>query len=111
MLISNAFSLNMLAAKPVCLAKVQRCTLEEAQGLVKGGVDSAVGHADTAALFSTLLGVDVPCARRTVELAEMVSMLVGQYKGPRLPEGTSVLPEGAVVEWLLVTLQYDLEWT
>jgi hypothetical protein len=29
---------------------------------------------------------------------------VGQYTGPRLPEGSKTLPEGASVEWLFVTV-------
>ncbi len=27
-----------------------------------------------------------------------------QYKGPRLPAGTTVLPEGAEMKWVIVTV-------
>lgn len=67
---------------------------------------SAVGHQDTANLFSNLLGVPVECNRKTLsfdgESEEPYTMLVGQYSGPRLPEGTSTLPEGAKIVWWLV---------
>ena len=63
---------------------------------------SAVGHADTAAVLSTVLGVDVPMNRTTLQMEHGVALLVGQYKGPRLPEGATALPEGATIEWWLV---------
>ena len=33
---------------------------------------------------------------------EGTTLFVGQYKGPRLPEGATALPEGAIVEWAMV---------
>lgn len=84
-------------------------TLEQARALVMArGFDSAVGHADTAALFSTLLGVKIPCNRVSVTIPPRAygvqpwTALVGQYSGPRLPEGTSTLPEGAEIRWITV---------
>ena len=63
--------------------------------------------ADTAAIFSSLLGLDVPCNRATFQLKEGVTLFVGQYKGPRLPEGATSLPEGATVEWAMVLVVID----
>lgn len=63
---------------------------------------SAVGHADTASLFSSLLETQVPANRVSVLLKEGDILLVGQYNGPRLPEGCTVLPEGATIRWWLV---------
>ncbi len=71
---------------------------------------SGVGHADTAALFSTLLGVDIPCNRISIAVPERVygqeqeawTAIVGQYSGPRLPEGATTLPEGATIRWVKV---------
>lgn len=69
---------------------------------VRAGVriiaDSAVGHADTAALFGKLLSAEVAVNRETVR-GFRGDALVGQYQGPRLPEGTTVLPEGASIQW------------
>jgi hypothetical protein len=104
--IANAFSLNMLCVEEllnieVCPAGpfVIKQDIEEF-----GGFTSLVGHADTAEIFSGLLDVKVSCNRATYTLEEDHILYVGQYKGPRLPEGTTTLPEGATVEWLMVTL-------
>ena len=105
--VANAFSLNMLAMEvgitnlQICPASpdVIRQEIEE-----EGGFTSIVGHADTAAVFSGLLGLDVPCNRATFQLEEGVTLFVGQYKGPRLPEGATTLPEGAKVEWAMVVI-------
>ena len=105
--IANAFSLNMLDLEvgvtdlKICPASpdVIRQEIEE-----KGGFTSVVGHADTANVFSSLLGLEVPTNRATFMLEEDVILFVGQYKGPRLPEGATTLPEGAKVEWAMVTI-------
>jgi hypothetical protein len=101
MLLLNAFSLNMIAAPAV--VSVTPITLERARELLEGRLDSAVGHPSTAAVFEAELGVGgVACARRTVTLSPGECAVVGQYRGPRLPEGARELPEGATIEWLLV---------
>ena len=105
--IANAFSLNMLALDfgvtnlQVCptFPEYIRHEIEAA-----GGFTSIVGHADTAAVLSSLLGLDVPCSRATFTLEVGVTLFVGQYKGPRLPEGATTLPEGANVEWAMVVI-------
>ena len=69
--IANAFSINMLAME-VGIANLQVCPTspefirEEVEAA--GGFTSIVGHADTAAVFSSLLGLDVPCNRATFQL-------------------------------------------
>ena len=103
--IANAF--NMMALE-VGATDLQVCKIppEYIRGEIEaaGGFTSIVGHADTAAVFSSLLGLDVPTNRATFLLEEGVTLFVGQYKGPRLPEGATSLPEGAKVEWAMVTL-------
>ena len=51
---------------------------------------------------SVSYGVEIPCNRATVALKEGDVALVGQYSGPRLPEGATSLPEGAAIKWLVV---------
>ena len=106
-IIANAFSLNMLPLE-VGITELQirptspdviRQEIAEASSFT-----SIVGHADTAAVFSDILGLDVPCNRATFQLEEGDALFVGQYKGPRLPEGATSLPEGAKVEWAMVTI-------
>ena len=79
--------------------------------LIAEGVESAVGHADTAAIFSNLLGVEIPENRRSVDVSEMATygvsdrgrcFLAGLYQGPRLLEGSTTLPEGASIAFFLV---------
>lgn len=101
--LTNAFSINMLSQTTSvsfthCHPSVVNGILDDAEG----GFVSAVGHADTAALFSKELGVSVPVNRITVEFDSDTTLVVGQYKGPRLPEGCSELPDGATIEWWLV---------
>ena len=105
--VANAFSLNMLDIGSgvtdlnVCRIPPEYIREEIAEA---GRFTSIVGHADTAEIFSSLLGLDVPCNRATFTLEEDVILFVGQYKGPRLPEGATELPEGARVEWVMVTI-------
>ena len=103
MLVLNAFSPNMIATFPVQV-KLEEISLEEAKAMVAADVESAVGHADTAAVFSDVLGVDVPANRISVSLDKGSVALVGQYRGPRLQEGAMSLPVGATIMWLRVTL-------
>ena len=99
MFILNAFSLNMIVGNADI--EIREFTRAMAASLAPACV-SAVGHADTAAVFSSVLGVTVPCNRVTVALKEGDVALVGQYSGPRLPEGATSLPEGATIKWMVV---------
>lgn len=103
--IVNAFSVNMLdvAENGVVKAVFQRITRAEAAARAADGFTSAVGHEDTARVFSAELGVEVPANRATVTITPSSGpILLGQYKGPRLPEGATTLPEGAEIQWFLV---------
>ena len=99
MFILNAFSLNMIVGNADI---VVREISQKVAARLAAICTSAVGHADTAAVFSSVLGVEVPCNRATVALKEGDVALVGQYSGPRLPEGATSLPEGATIKWLVV---------
>ena len=102
MYLLNAFSANMLAEFPVSVHFVDISPAVMAK-LAQESV-SAVGHADTAALFSAVLGIEVPCNRVSVTLKPGENALLGQYTGPRLPEGATTLPEGASIKWVVVSL-------
>jgi hypothetical protein len=101
MLLLNAFSINMLSGRMTTLTFSQ-IPQQMAGILARRGIESAVGHASTAAVFSAVLGVPVPCERRTVTISDGEPVLIGQYRGPRLSEGATELPEGATVEWWIV---------
>ena len=99
MFLLNAFSLNMIVGNADIV--VREVSLKTAASLA-ADCESAVGHADTAAVFSSVLGVEIPCNRVSVTLKEGDVALVGQYSGPRLPEGATTLPEGATIKWVVV---------
>jgi hypothetical protein len=90
MKILNAVSLNMLPSLVEGQMYWKKITLEEARNLawqaanpdLFGKLESCVGHADTAKVFS----------------------IVGQYIGPRLEVGATTLPVGARVDWFLVSV-------
>lgn len=102
MKICNAFSLNMISAFPAEI-RVEEISLVRAREIAAAGLESAVGHPDTAVVFGLQLGVEVPSVRSTVSLKGETT-LIGQYRGPRLPEGARELPAGATIQWLLVTV-------
>ena len=66
---------------------------------------SVIGHADTAAVVSNLLGKEVPCHRASIHLDTGDILYVAQVTGGRLPEGATTLPEGFSLTWLKVTVQ------
>ena len=102
MFILNAFSLNMLVGNADISVREVSPTVAAS---LAADCTSAVGHADTAAVFEAVLGVPVPCNRATVALKEGDVALVGQYSGPRLPEGATSLPEGAAIKWMVVAVK------
>ena len=105
MYILNAFSLNMLVGNADIVVREVSATVAAS---LAADCTSAVGHADTAAVFSAVLGVEIPCNRATVALKEGDVALVGQYSGPRLVEGATSLPEGATIKWLVVGVKAPL---
>jgi len=104
--ISNAFSLSMLdnedAHEGVYL-HVQEVGIPIVRTwLARYDWTSCVGHADTARLISNILGVEIPTNRVSVTLSHNDFVFVAQYAGPRLPEGSTTLPEGAELRFLMV---------
>lgn len=104
-IVSNAFSFNMFAEVPELLVN-RELTVEEAKELVsKEEFISSVGHADTAAILSNMLDADIPFNRANDKLGSGDKILVAQYSGPRLPEGTTTLPEGSKIKFILVQIK------
>ena len=109
-IILNSFSPNMLSQFPASVY-FEEMPLDEVRKLYADAesrnknpepLPSAVGHADTAAVFSSELSMTVPANRLNVSLTKGDRAIIGQYRGPRLPEGTTTLPEGATIMWLQV---------
>lgn len=99
--VGNAFSLNMLTSSTTI--NMQKLTTEEAIDIVAGNdITSIVGHIDTSAVFSNILGKEIPANRTSFTWENDDPLLIGQYTGPRLPEGATTLPEGATITWWLL---------
>jgi hypothetical protein len=103
--IGNALSLGMLD----CLSSgdlnlhVSLISIDQAKDWLHSNEwTSCVGHVDTAALLTSLLGCDIPAQRTSTSLEIGDQLLVAQYNGPRLPEGAVTLPDSAKIRYILV---------
>ena len=63
---------------------------------------SVIGHADTAAVVGGILGREILVNRTTYTVEPGDTLYVAQYSGPRLPEGATTLPEGAMVKFFRI---------
>lgn len=99
---ANAFSISMVSSyiensdyRDVDV-KIREVTQHiVSKELKRLGVESYIGHADTALILSGILDVDIPINRGSLTIEFDESIFVAQYSGPRLPEGSTQLPEGA----------------
>jgi hypothetical protein len=97
--ISNAFSLNMVAADT-------QLTISKA-GAIPADAKSCVGHESTAKVFSVLLGRDIPFNREAISLEKGDELYVGALFTPdgkpfRPPEGQVLTLEAlkeVVISW------------
>ncbi len=121
---TNAFSLNMVAPEALEIdpsgtgkflqLRFHSVTQETIINVAKiaGVVINAIGHADLAAIVHNRLhsgGFDLPPAERvSIQLQHRDRLLIAQYIGPRLPEKTTTLPEGAAITWIFARF-YDWE--
>ena len=99
--LGNAFSLQMLNTNQVTDIRV---TPVDVSTVKKADFKSVIGHPDTAAVVSDILGKDVPCNRTSVSLSKGDTLYVAQIVGGRLPAGTTTLPAGFKIVFLMVTI-------
>lgn len=109
LIVSNAFSLNMLGdgTDAVKIDGV-RVSKEQAEVYIREylkqqkEIVNAIGHADLAAIVAQMFPDLPPAQRHDVILDADSALLVMQYRGPRLSEGCTKLPDGARLEiWVL----------
>lgn len=96
--LTNAFSIQMLQKGG--LVRFDEIAPED----IPADVVSAIGHADTAAVLSNMLGFEVPMNRAFVTLDRDTELYVAQLIGGRLPEGATTLPEGFTFKFYRVTI-------
>ncbi|SLM62789.1 MULTISPECIES: STIV orfB116 family protein [Dickeya] len=106
--INNVFTLGMLKnpADAYCVRFVHLSKKDAAYWAQNGEWHSVVGHEDTAAIASKELGVTIPFNRQTLLIEKGDEVLVTQYIGPRLPEGSTQLPDGAKFEYFLAIVEH-----
>ena len=111
MKVLNAISLNMLDPAATGFKIVDRLTvIEQDIGYNADGLDvvhwnhieSCIGHEDLCKVVHARYGVKIPFNRVSNTLSPGERVLVVQYKGPRLPEGSTKLPEGSTIDFLVV---------
>lgn len=90
MYLLNAFSLQMVEVP----CKVEFTPVDS----LPEGLESAVGHADTAAVLG------VPMNRINVKLNSGDVAYIAQLQGGRLPEGSTTLPEGFSFKYIKVVV-------
>jgi len=98
--ITNAFSINMLEREGQDIAFVPVNAVAVKNLLRNETWESAIGHANTAAVVSKILDIEIPANRTNVRLVPgETSLIIAQYHGTRLKEGATELPEGANLEF------------
>ena len=100
MLLLNAFSINMFNPS-TSFPVFREIQVDEVK---KISLESAIGHADTARILSGILEREIPTNRISITLNSGDTAIVAQYIGPRLPEGATQLPEGAILKFYLVKI-------
>ncbi len=104
-LLLNAFSLQMLSRSDMEVYVQEVTSSWVAEQISTHGVDSAVGHADTARVLSAMLNAEIAFDRKNVVLEPGDCAVVAQVTGGRLPEGCTALPEGTSIKFLHVCVQ------
>ena len=103
--IANAFSLqmigNLVKEGGVDISFTEISDLNE---IKESETISAVGHPDTAAVISNLLGKEVPANRISISLQKGDILYVAQIMGGRLPEGCKTLPENFSLKFYKVEI-------
>jgi hypothetical protein len=100
--IGNAISFNSIVAGQGTL-RYRKSTIGEVAALVANrNPVSYVGHKDMASVISKQLNKEIPCHRINISLRPGDRVILAQYIGPRLPEGATLLPEGARIDYFLV---------
>jgi hypothetical protein len=99
--LANSFSIQMISE--VDLANVT--FVKVGPEMVPADAISCIGHADTAAVCSTILGRKIEANRVSITLNPGDVLYVAQLTGGRLPEGATTLPEGFKIEFYKVIVK------
>ena len=96
--LSNSFSIQMIGSLDYTLVQFEKIEPKD----VPNNVVSAIGHADTATICSSMLGIPIPANRVSIQLTHEDTLYVVQVLGGRLPEGCTSLPPGIELQFYRV---------
>lgn len=99
--LANALSLQMLDTTKATTISIKPISIDD---IKTAGFVSVVGHPDTAAVLTDMLGKKVKCNRASITLKPTDTLIVAQIVGGRLPAGTTKLPDGFKLQFLKVTI-------
>lgn len=99
--LANALSLQMLDTTKATTVSIKPISIDD---IKTAGFVSVVGHPDTAAVLTDMLGKKVKCNRASITLKPTDTLIVAQIVGGRLPAGTTKLPDGFKLQFLKVTI-------
>ena len=100
--LGNSFSLQMIDLAEVSAASFREVTPDYVRDKISAGFTSAVGHFETAAVLSKILGTEITRNRINITLSRRDTLIVAQLQGGRLPEGSTQLPDGVSFKFIEV---------
>ena len=103
--LGNAFSMQMCKHDGEVIIHRKPLTQPEF-ALAIPKCESVIGHQDMCNVLKEMFGEEVACNRVSSELKPGDVLYLAQYTGPRLPEGATSLPEGAVIKFYAVTVEF-----
>jgi hypothetical protein len=99
--LTSSFSMQMIKRYPLSMEvnEIDKKTFIEG---LRYGFYGAVGHEPTASMMTNDLGMLIAFNRVRVTVSPGDTLFIWQYAGGRLPEGATVLPDGAEIRYLRV---------
>jgi len=108
----NAFSINMLKDFEKATVIFHKATLAEVKEILNHAkqldakIVASIGHKDLANLVNQLLDRTDNHTRNDIIIDNNDIIFIAQYKGERLPEGTTTLPENSQIVFYSVEVDY-----
>ena len=102
-ILCNSFSLQMLPEdflENASMLSIEPVTADA----IPADCMSAIGHVDTAAVLSDILGRKVEYNRTNVSLSKDTILYIAQVMGGRLPEGATTLPDGIEIRFFRISI-------
>ena len=101
----NSFSLNMINVQETKI-EITEITIDQVKDFMRNNKSvSYIGHKDFAEILTKLTDFNIPMNRSNFCFGEINKALVFHYSGPRLEEGTTVLPENATIKFFHVKVR------